>query len=162
MSQRSAGSCTRSNEFPDVKLSFCEKLVNQINFCALEVLTWYMNGTFSSFFWNKACSHWSLCGRSISRDVSNTNPAIFKLERNSQLCGKPSTSLHFSWLDGRVFSVQVNLCQKLLFLHQLTHNMTTDCSLIVQYVKIARSEHVVSTNCFLFWHSEQFIYTACS
>ena len=25
--------------------------------------------------------------------------------------------------------VQVNLCQKLFFLHQLTHNMTTDCSL---------------------------------
>ena len=25
--------------------------------------------------------------------------------------------------------VQVNLCQKLLFLHQLTHNMMTDCSL---------------------------------
>ena len=25
--------------------------------------------------------------------------------------------------------VQVNVCQKLLFLHQLTHNMTTDCSL---------------------------------
>ena len=25
--------------------------------------------------------------------------------------------------------VQVNICQKLLFLHQLTHNMTTDCSL---------------------------------
>ena len=24
--------------------------------------------------------------------------------------------------------VQVNLCQKLLCLHQLTHNMTTDCS----------------------------------
>ena len=27
------------------------------------------------------------------------------------------------------FFVQVNFCQKLLFLHQLTHNMTTDCSL---------------------------------
>ena len=26
-------------------------------------------------------------------------------------------------------AVQVNLCQKLLFLHQLTYNMTTDCSL---------------------------------
>ena len=26
------------------------------------------------------------------------------------------------------FLVQVNLCQKLSFLHQLTHNMTTDCS----------------------------------
>ena len=25
--------------------------------------------------------------------------------------------------------IQVNLCQKLLFLHQLTHNMKTDCSL---------------------------------
>ena len=25
--------------------------------------------------------------------------------------------------------IQVTLCQKLLFLHQLTHNMTTDCSL---------------------------------
>ena len=24
--------------------------------------------------------------------------------------------------------VQVNLCQKVLFLHKLTHNMTTDCS----------------------------------
>ena len=29
----------------------------------------------------------------------------------------------------RYFSVQVSLCQKLLFLHPLTHNMTTDCSL---------------------------------
>ena len=29
------------------------------------------------------------------------------------------------WQD----KVQVNLCQKLLFLHQLTHNMTTYCSL---------------------------------
>ena len=27
------------------------------------------------------------------------------------------------------YTVQANLCQKLLFLHQLTHNMTTDCSL---------------------------------
>ena len=26
-------------------------------------------------------------------------------------------------------NVQVNLCQKFLFLHQLTHNMTIDCSL---------------------------------
>ena len=25
--------------------------------------------------------------------------------------------------------IQVNICQKHLFLHQLTHNMTTDCSL---------------------------------
>ena len=30
-------------------------------------------------------------------------------------------------------ALQVNLCQKLLFLHQLTHNMTKDCSLIYQF-----------------------------
>ena len=38
-----------------------------------------------------------------------------------------------------VFGVQVSLCQKLLFLHQLTHNMMTDCSLNVQYLKIPNS-----------------------
>ena len=37
--------------------------------------------------------------------------------------------------------LQVNLCQKLLFLHQLTHNMTTDLfiELQVQYMKITSS-----------------------
>ena len=35
--------------------------------------------------------------------------------------------------------IQVNLCQKLLFLHQLTHNMTTDCSF---FMKIASSEYL--------------------
>ena len=32
-----------------------------------------------------------------------------------------------------MISAQVNLCQKHLFLHQLTHNMTKDCSLIYQF-----------------------------
>ena len=32
-------------------------------------------------------------------------------------------------LSSEVSELQVNLCQKLLFLNQLTHNMTTDCSL---------------------------------
>ena len=31
------------------------------------------------------------------------------------------------------YIVQVNLCQKLLFLPQLTHNMTTDCSMIYEF-----------------------------
>ena len=64
------------------------------------------------------------------------------------------------------YILQVNLCQKLLFLHQLTHNMTTDCSL--NYYKFNTwkfqaqtwGEHVVYRNCF--WHSEQFLYTTCS
>ena len=62
-------------------------------------------------------------------------------------------------------SVQVNLCQKLLFLHQLTHNMTTDCSLNYKFntwkfQAQTWGEHVVYRNCF--WHSEQFLYTTCS
>ena len=39
-----------------------------------------------------------------------------------------------------LFQIQVNLCQKFLFLHQLTHNMTTDCSLNYKfntYMKIS-------------------------
>ena len=44
--------------------------------------------------------------------------------------------------------VQVNLCQKVLFLHQLTHNMTTDLfiELQVQYMKIP-SSNLGSTCC---------------
>ena len=37
--------------------------------------------------------------------------------------------------------LQVNLCQKHLFLDQLTQNMTKDCSLIYQFMKTASSEH---------------------
>ena len=35
--------------------------------------------------------------------------------------------------------VQVNLCKKLLFLHQLTQNVTTVIELQVQYMKIPSS-----------------------
>ena len=64
-----------------------------------------------------------------------------------------------------LLSVQVNHCQKLLFLHLLTHNMTTDCSLNFKFntwkfQAQTWGEHVVYRNCF--WHSEQFLYTTCS
>ena len=36
---------------------------------------------------------------------------------------------HLSYFFRIVVGVKVNLRQKLLFLHQLTYNMTTDCSL---------------------------------
>ena len=59
----------------------------------------------------------------------------------------------------------VNLCQKLLFLHQLTHNMTKNCSLNTSSV----NENCKLRTCcehklffVLFWHSEQFMYTTCS
>ena len=32
----------------------------------------------------------------------------------------------------------------------------------VQYKKTTSTVHVVYANCFLFWHSEQFMYTTCS
>ena len=49
--------------------------------------------------------------------------------------------------------LQVNLCQKLLFLHKLTHNMTTDCSLNYKFntrkfQAQTWGEHVVYRNCF--------------
>ena len=77
--------------------------------------------------------------------------------------------LHTSWS----IMLQVNLCQKPLFLHQLTHNMTTDCSvnyqfstwkLPVQYMKITSSEDVVYINCSGCQNKnkKQFVYTTCS
>ena len=63
------------------------------------------------------------------------------------------------------FFVQVNLCQKLLFLHQLTHNMTTDCSLFMKIVSSEYMQNMLSTQIVvfvLFCLSEQFWYTTCS
>ena len=63
------------------------------------------------------------------------------------------------------FMLQLNLCEKLLFLHPLTHKMTTDCSLNYKF-KTRKfqaqiwGENVVYRNCF--WYSEQFLYTTCS
>ena len=41
--------------------------------------------------------------------------------------GAPESRNSITWLT--LTDVQVNLCQELLFLHQLTHNMTTDFSM---------------------------------
>ena len=76
------------------------------------------------------------------------------------MCTQHILSLEFSC------SEQVNLFQKHSFLNHLIHNMTTDCSLIFDF--ITRKIHVQNMLCtkidflFLFWHSEQFIYTTCS
>ena len=67
--------------------------------------------------------------------------------------------------------VQVNLFQKHLFLHQLTHNMTKDCSgncKFITYMKIPSSEHFKNMLCT--WNcsecqsknKKQFVYTECS
>ena len=71
-------------------------------------------------------------------------------------------------------AIQVNFFQNHLFLHQLTHNMTKDCSLnykfshglqsMVQYMKTPSSEHVKNMLCTymkLFWMSKQTQKTIC-
>ena len=59
--------------------------------------------------------------------------------------------------------VQVNFCQKHLFLDQLTRNMTKDCSLIYQFSTWKlQAQNMLCTQFFLFWHSGQFMYTTCS
>ena len=47
-----------------------------------------------------------------------------KASRMAQSCFKKKSKI----LPFDLSDVQVNLCQKLLFLHKLTHNMTSDCS----------------------------------
>ena len=50
--------------------------------------------------------------------------------------------------------LQVNLCQKLLFLHQLTHNMKTDCSWNYRedYKRRTLEEHVLLMFCAFSFH----------
>ena len=54
--------------------------------------------------------------------------------------------------------LQVNLCQNHLFLHQLTHNMTTD------WITSLVHENSKLRTCYVhnFFYSEQFMYTTCS
>ena len=49
-----------------------------------------------------------------------------------------------STVEIQINLVQVNLCQKLLFLHQVTNNMTTDCSLSM---KMLSSEYLQNMLC---------------
>jgi hypothetical protein len=62
--------------------------------------------------------------------------------------------------------LQLNLCQRLFFFAS-TNPQYEDrlfIELRVQYMKIACSEHVVYTNCFLFlfFHLDQLMYATCS
>ena len=85
--------------------------------------------------------------------------------RNERCCYRFIFIVHSMIKFKQNQQLQVNLCQKLLFLHQTTHNMTTDCSLNYKlntwkFQAQTLGEHAVCRNCF--WHSEQFLYTTCS
>ena len=58
----------------------------------------------------------------FNRNISDEEKASLKLDLAEISAERDSLTIINEKL-------QVNLCQKLLFLHQITHNMTTDCSL---------------------------------
>ena len=62
--------------------------------------------------------------------------------------------------------VQINLFQKHLFLHQLTQNMTKDCSLNYKFSTWKfQAQNMLCTQivfCFCIDNSKQFMYTTCS
>ena len=97
---------------------------------------------------------------------------VSKSEQKANLVNRPylvnmlTRVLSWSKIDKNVLTLQVNLFQKHLFLHQLTHNMTKYCSLIYQFSTWKLQAHnMLGTQIlflFLFWHSEQFMYTTCS
>mgnify|MGYP001399959719 CR=1 FL=1 len=57
----------------------------------------------------------------------------------------------FYEIDALFLRLQVNFCQKLLFLQQLTHNMTTDSSLNYEFGKrIVQAQNMLCTRFFVF------------
>ena len=52
-----------------------------------------------------------------------------KMQANSTILVISNTYSYVDLTEDDPVVVQVNLCQKVSFLHQLTQNMTTDCSL---------------------------------
>ena len=113
--------------------------------------------------WLSYCPIWQyqLC----SLKLKYTNVCLFVTFWNELMVSPQTQALVFSKQTIFKWKVQVNLCQKLLFLHQLTHNMMTDCSL---FMKIVSSEYLQNMLCtqivvfVLFRLSEQFWYTTCS
>ena len=65
-----------------------------------------------------------------------------------------------------LFSIQVNFCQQLLFLHQLTHNITKDFSLNYQFNTWKfQAQNMLCAQigfCFCFDLQNNFMYTTCS
>ena len=94
---------------------------------------------------NKPTKHNSLCNYKSTWDVIKENIDFENVEQMNTTLQPPETNFEIMYpyengkfvlaidtssnMNYKMDSLQVNLCQKLLFLHQLAHNMTTDCSL---------------------------------
>ena len=88
-------------------------------------------------------------------------PVQISLSRKACIsCSSLELSLKLYHTGADLAWLHVNLFQNHLFLHQLTHNMTKDCSLIHQFrtLKLQAQNMLL----LLFWHSKQFLYKTCS
>ena len=71
---------------------------------------------------SRTCKDWNFCSQHVLNLYSSGDSIL------SSYWGLTDSKMRASNTD-----LQVNLCQKHLFSHRLTHNMTTDCSLIYQF-----------------------------
>ena len=69
---------------------------------------------------------WGIFLRFFQSNINDPRTAPFSTIQANRVSNIKAANPHLCWSN---WPVQVNLCQKLLFLHQLTHNMTTECSL---------------------------------
>ena len=97
--------------------------------------------------------HWLFLERteSVIHFDKATNPGRkFWMDHHYKLSQVSSTfsychcqTSNFKIISGGM--LQANLCWKLLFLHQITHNMTKDCSLIYQFTWKLQAQNMLCT-----------------
>ena len=105
-------------------------------------------GIFSSFHRQICTSPCDLCLMTLPEMVDFPN-RIINFGSISRMATKVPSRVAFIRMKSHPDTIlesnmiQVNLCQKLLFLHQLTNNMMTDCLLNYKFNtwKIPSSEH---------------------
>ena len=97
---------------------------------------------FKSFFWFFSCSPMTFVNQNCGKIRMFWDESNLKFEDSkgwswftrilTLLASQAPEIWKFKTLKDIVY-IQVNLCQKHLFSHQLTHNTTKDCSLIYQF-----------------------------
>jgi hypothetical protein len=106
-----------------------------------------------------------LSGQLAAKRVDQGNRKdLFKFLQNKGVSNAQAQELKIAtW---KIAHVQVNLFQKLSFLNQLTHNVTTDCSLIPDFsAKKIQVQDMLCTKIVLNAKTKtknQFLYTTCS
>ena len=139
--------CNQSNSWKQVKLNFLnisdlsdsisEYFLRAIRLLAL-ITGDTMKGTFQLTSQNLiagAKPSWQQLSNSLSSPTKKASIGLISLISKSKSKFSDSIFSSDSWRDCSVLTslLQVNLCQKHLLSYQLTHNMTTDCSLKYEF-----------------------------